>query len=81
MVNQDNLYSVIAFITPGIIRMLMENRNISEEEAAQLLYNSETYRALEDKNTAVWHLGYPLLYDLLEEELTTGKITWPEEQS
>jgi hypothetical protein len=28
----------------------------------------------------MWRLGYPLLYDLLEEELTTGKITYPEEQ-
>ena len=71
---------VIAMITPGIIRLIMENRNLRLEEAAGLLYNSELYKALEDDETKVWRLGYPLLYDLLEEELTTGAITFPEEQ-
>jgi len=35
---------------------------------------------LEDEETMLWHLSYPILYDMLEEELTTGKITFPEEQ-
>jgi hypothetical protein len=36
---------------------------------------------LEDEESKLWHLSYPILYDLLEEELTTGKIiNWPEEQ-
>ena len=71
---------VIAMITPGIISLLMENRNINLEEAASILYNSQLYESLEDEKTKVWRLGYPLLYDLLEEELTTGIITFPEEQ-
>ena len=71
---------VIAFITPGIITLLMENRKLSLEEASGILYNSKLYKTLEDEETKVWHLSYPLLYDLLEEELTTGNITWPEEQ-
>jgi len=71
---------VIAMITPGIISLLMENRELGIEEASSLLYNSELYRCLEDEKTKVWRLGYPLLYDLLEEELETGSITYPEEQ-
>jgi hypothetical protein len=35
---------------------------------------------LEDEDTKVWRLGYPLLYDLLEEELTTGIITYQKEK-
>ena len=80
MVNQENLYSVLVFITPGIIKLLMENRGLSLEEASDVLYDSKLYKALEDEETKVWRLGYSLLYDLLEEELTTNKITWPEEQ-
>jgi hypothetical protein len=77
----DNSISpVIAMITPGIANLLMENRNLSLEGASDLLYNSQLYKALEDEKTKLWRLGYPLLYDLLEEELTTGKITYPEEQ-
>ena len=75
-----NISSVIAMITPGILRLLMENRKLGLEEAASVLYNSQLYKDLEDETTKVWRLGYPLLYDLLEEELTTGRITYPEEQ-
>jgi hypothetical protein len=71
---------VIAMITPGILTLLMDRRGLRLEEASELLYNSRLYKALEDEETKVWRLGYPLLYDLLEEELTTGKITFPEEQ-
>jgi len=67
-------------ITPGILRLLMENRKLNLEEASELLYNSYLYKTLEDAETKMWRIGYPLLYELLEEELTTGKITFPEEQ-
>lgn len=75
-----NISSVIAMITPGIINLLTEKRKISIEEAAAVLYNSQLYKMLEDEQTKIWRLSYPLLYDLLEEELTTGNITFPEEQ-
>lgn len=75
-----NISPVIAMITPGITNLLMENRGLSLEDAGDVLYNSALYKALEDEKTKVWRLGYPLLYDLLEEELSTGKITFPEEQ-
>ena len=75
-----NISPIIAVITPGIISLLMENRKLNLEEASDILYNSQVYKTLEDEETKVWRLGYPLLYDLLEEELITGDITWPEEQ-
>jgi hypothetical protein len=71
---------VVAMITPGIVKLLMENRRMSLEDAFDLLYNSRLYKALEDEKTKVWRLGYPILYDMLEEELTTGEITFPEDQ-
>jgi hypothetical protein len=78
---QEKLYSVIALVTPGILQSLMNNRHIDERAAAGLLYNSQVYRALEDAETRLWRLSFTELFDLLEEELTTGKIlNWPEEQ-
>ena len=81
MLSQENVHTVLAFITPNILDLLMKNRGINEIAAAELLYNSKLYQALEDKETRLYYLSYPLLYDLLEEELATGKITFPEEQS
>jgi len=80
MGTDKNISPVIAMITPGIINLLMENRGLTLEEAAGVLYNSELYRVLEDEKTKVWRLSYPLLYDMLVEELETGSITYPEEQ-
>jgi len=77
---KNNISPIIAVITPGIINLLMEQRKLTVAEAAATLYNSHLYKDLEDEKTKVWRLGYPLLYDLLEEELETGKITYPEEQ-
>ena len=80
MINQENLSVVLAFITPGLIQQLMHNRRLSAEAASILLYNSRLYSLLEDEKTKLWHLSYPILYEMLEEELTTGDITFPEEQ-
>ena len=80
MPNQDNLGAILALTTPGIIQLLMDRRKITAEAASILLYNSKLYKLLEDEKTKLWHLSYPILYDMLEEELTTGEITFPEEQ-
>ncbi|MDR1922086.1 MAG: hypothetical protein LBS31_10170 [Candidatus Adiutrix sp.] len=80
MVNQEDLGVTLTFITPGIIQLLMDNRGITAEAASILLYNSRLYELLEEEKTKLWRLSYPILYDMLEEEMTTGKITFPEEQ-
>jgi hypothetical protein len=78
--NQEQLNITLAFITPGIIQLLMDKRCITAEAASMILYNSKIYKLLEDEKTKLWHLSYPILYDMLEEELSTGEITFPEEQ-
>jgi len=79
-VTQDNVYSIITMLTPGILQRLMEECDINEEDAGKKLYNSELYKKLEIEETKLWHLSSFTLYGLLKEELETGKITWPEEQ-
>ncbi len=80
MPSQEIFGTVLTFITPGIIQLLMDNRQVTAEAASILLYNSKLYNLLEDGETQLWHLSYPILYDMLEEELSTGEITFPEEQ-
>jgi len=80
MINQENVHSVLAFVTPGILKLLMENRSIATEEAAALLYNSAVYDALRDQETGMWRLSSLALYGMLEEELADKTIDIPEEQ-
>ena len=75
-----NITPVIAMITPGILNLIIENFKVGLEEAADILYNSQLYNFLEDEKTKMWRLGFPILYDLLVEEIETGSITFPEEQ-
>lgn len=68
-------------IVPDIAKNLMQRRNVDEKKAFELIYTSRLFKLLEDKETGMWHLSPLALCELLCEELDTGKITIPEEQS
>jgi beta-galactosidase/beta-glucuronidase len=73
-------FSGILMIISGRLLQVIENeRNVGIKEAADLLYNSNLYEMLEIEESKLWHLSIPTLYNLLNEELTTGKITYPQE--
>jgi hypothetical protein len=80
MVKQENLHTMLNLIVPRVLQLIMDNRSVDEKSAASLLYESELYGALETEDTKLWHLSPLALYDILEQELSTGRITWPEEQ-
>ena len=43
------------------------------------LYSSRLYEQLSDERLKLWHYSPVMLCDMLEEELSTGTITYPEE--
>ena len=76
---KEKLSALLAIIIPSVIKLIMENRNLSNIEAAKLFYNSDLYEMLENEKSKLWHLSPFVLYELLEEELVTGTINYPEE--
>ena len=78
--NSDQLSSFFAVVLPSVAALLMKKRGITENEAISTLYNSELYADLEHEETKIWHFSAETLFLLLDEELTTGIITYPEEQ-
>ena len=52
---------------------------VGGEKAVEMFYSSELYSRLEEEETKLWHLSAQALFDLFQEELDTGKITYPEE--
>ncbi|MDR1315968.1 MAG: hypothetical protein LBK13_03760 [Spirochaetales bacterium] len=66
-------------LVPLIIREIMRSRKVNEDEAFRLLYASFLYSKFEKEATKLWHLSPRALYELLTEELETGRITFPEE--
>ena len=47
--------------------MLMENRHLSMEEALDTLYNSHTFRLIEDENTGLYYQGPVYVMEYLNE--------------
>jgi len=70
---------VFAILNPAIVQIIMEKRGRMNIDAAKLLYNSSLYAMLENEASKLWHLSPLTLYELLEEELETGSINYPEE--
>jgi len=75
----EKLSALLAILIPSVVNLIMENQNLSNIEATKLFYNSDLYEMLENEESKLWHLSPFVLYELLEEELTTGIINYPEE--
>jgi hypothetical protein len=67
-------------LIPRVVQHLIDKKQINSLDALRIFYNSELYDRLSDEETKLWHLSALTLYDLLDEELTTGHINYPEEQ-
>ena len=78
--DDKKITGILLLITPEIIERLVNERGLNYEKASETLYGSELYAALENIDTGLWRLSPLALYSLLDEELATGKITFPEEQ-
>lgn len=70
---------ILQLLVPMLVQRIVEEKNLPDDEALTLLYSSTLYAKLEHEPTKLWHLSVPTLMQLLNEELATGRITYPEE--
>jgi len=77
-VEKGKFAAILPVIINGLVNKIIDESGIKEDEAFEKLYNSKLYAALEKEKTKVWHYSVPLLYDLYENEMTTGKLGLPE---
>ena len=71
--------ATLQMLIPMVIQTIIEKRNISVIEAVKILYISRLYKKLEIEKTKLWHLSPLALYELLDNEITTGKLIFPAE--
>lgn len=60
---------MIESLATELTLMLIENRLLSMEEALDTLYNSHTFRLIEDENTGLYYQGPVFVMEYLNEEL------------
>lgn len=77
--SEKGIKGMLELIVPRLLRMIMEKQSLTEKEALTQLYASDLYRQLERKETKLWHLSIPTLYEMWLEEKESGHITYPEE--
>ena len=73
------LKATLQMLIPLVIKEIIKSRNVNEKEAFELLYSSFLYSKLEVESTKLWHFSQLTLSNLLNEELETGTINFPEE--
>jgi hypothetical protein len=76
--NSEKLSALLAILNPAIIQLIMKNKEITNIEATKLFYNSALYTMMENEESKLWQLSPLTLYELFEEEITTGIIKDPE---
>ena len=77
--DKDKFTAVLVILIPQVIQLITEEYKTDNEKAIELLYNSELFKVLEEEETKLWHLSAYALFEMLQEEILTGKITFPEE--
>jgi len=77
--NKNRLSTALIFLVPQILELIITTYNVDDEKATKMLYSSELYKGLEEEATKLWHLSAHALFEMYQEELDTGKITYPEE--
>ena len=77
--NKSRLSTALIFLIPQLLELIINEYKINEEKATEMLYSSELYKGLEEEETKLWHLSAHALFEMYQEELETGVITYPEE--
>jgi hypothetical protein len=76
--DKDKFAALLPIIVGGLASKIIDEKNLNEDEAFDMLYVSGLYSALENEKTKVWHYSIPKLYELWENETRTGRLFLPE---
>lgn len=77
--DKNKLSTVFIFPVPQILELIMSEYKVDGEKAADMFYSSELFKVLEEEETKLWHLSAYALFEMFQEERSTGKTTYPEE--
>lgn len=77
--NDDQFSALLAAVIPSVVGLIVSKEGVSEQDAAETFFESETYARLSDERLKLWHFSPETLYAIFHGERTTGKLMIPEE--
>ena len=79
MKDGEQFKATLQLLVPLVIEEIVKTGKMAEQEALVAFYSSSIYMGLENEKTKLWHLSPLCLANLFQEELDTGKATFPRE--
>jgi len=76
--NKEKFDALLPIFITDLIKKIIEQKKLLQDEAISLLYNSKLYYLLSDEQSKVWHYSTEKLFQLFDEETITGNLTLPE---
>ena len=78
--NEEKFSALLSLaIVPQVVDIIVREEHLSDIEAINVFYQSETYALLEKEETKVWHYSPLAIYHIWKNERETGEIEFPEE--
>ena len=71
--------AMLMLLVPQVVHLITENYPYDEVTASKEFYDSKVYSFLELEDTKLWHLSALTLFNMFDEEKTTGTFTLPAE--
>lgn len=69
----EKLNYLVECITQDLIQYLIEDNNISMEEAMNIVYNSEMFEQLNDFETHLYYESSSYVYECLKDEIKSNE--------
>ena len=76
--DKSKFEALLPLIITALIQKIIERKKFSQEEAFSRFYGSRLYSFLDDEESKVWYYSAEKLFQLFDEELTTGNLELPE---
>jgi predicted transcriptional regulator len=70
----DKVGALMEGVTQDVIACLVEDENISIEQAVEKVYNSEVFSKLSDRETGLYRESSSYVAALLKDELANGRL-------
>ena len=70
--NKNQFATILPVIIGGLVRKIMEEMQLSDDEAFEKLYESKLYTDLEQEETKLWTYSVPKLFDLYQKEVKSS---------
>ena len=73
-VTKNDFQYMLECIERDLATLLVEKRGMTIRQALSILYDSDTYRLLQNPNTGLYFQSPQYIYSYLQEEIEQGKI-------